>query len=94
MSGVGSTELEDLAANLGGTPSSQVIARDVVDDIWAPSSPGFLLRKPYLRLGTGNCLTDAKFQTYTKINRMESVFSYTPYSSGDLFFLVAFYLDI
>ena len=53
---MGSAELEDLAANLGGTPSSQGIAGDVVDDIWSPSSPGFLLRKPSLRLGTGTCL--------------------------------------
>ena len=74
---MGSAELEDLAAHPGGTPSSQVIAHDVVDGIWAPSSPGFLPLKPYLRLGTGNCLIDAKFQTYTKVNRMEFLYSPT-----------------
>ena len=39
---MGSAELEDLASHPGGTPSSQVIVHDIVDGIWAPSSPGFL----------------------------------------------------
>ena len=85
--------MEDLTANPGGTPSSQVIARDVVDGVQAPSSPGSVPLKPYLRLGTGNCFNDRKFQTYIKVKRMESLSPHPPLTWG-FFFLVTFYFDI